>query len=118
MLSLDKRKERREHDAKVYAGEIDDPKVTSGTDASGNVLGDDGKPVAGSNGISADDDDADKPKKTDFSRMTNAQLDKLVEGNKPEGWDAFDLDAKRKWLTDDEAAKSTGSHNSGGGWNQ
>lgn len=103
MLPLKERQKDREHRKAVNSGEIKDSKATHGTDESGAVIGDDGKPVAGTapGGAGAEGDGKAGTETTsqeeDFSKMTTAELDKAIVGRaKPTGWDEMNLAAKRE----------------------
>lgn len=111
MFKLEDRKKVRAHLAKVNAGEVVDPIASTGADAEGNVIGDDGKPVAGTaaKGFKADvtnqnDDGNAANNPVDYSKLnTHDQLDAAL-GNraKPEGWDdreKFKVAEKQTWLT-------------------
>jgi hypothetical protein len=133
MKDLKTRQKQREHFAAVNAGKIDDPVVTHGTDETGNVIGDNGKPVPGTapggentnanptgenNGGAGQGAGA-----ADYSKLTShADLDAALEGRtKPEGWDNRDLFKvadKQKWLAEHPAEGSNqGAGQTGnGGW--
>ena len=127
MKDLKTRQKQREYLAKVNSGEIKDPRVTLGTDESGNVIGDDGKPVAGTNpggektnanptGENGGGSDASK----DYSKLTRHEdLDKALEGRTaPDGWGDMKVTDKQAWLTEHPAEGSnTGAGSPGnGGW--
>lgn len=127
MKSLEKRKAQRKYFAEVNAGKVDDPVVTHGTDASGRVIGDEGKPV---NGTEPGGDNANSNgegnsggEPVDYTKLTTHDaLDKALEGRtKPEGWDdreTFKVADKQKWLAEHPAnANETGAGgNTSGGW--
>lgn len=114
MLPLKQRRARREHIAAVNRGEVFDPAVTYGLSNNAEVLGDDGKPVAGSapkgfagfttgeqtGGKTGEADDDNKP--FDYATLgTHADLDgeKGLNGReKPEGWDTMKVVEKQAWL--------------------
>lgn len=112
MFKLADRKRVREHLRKVNAGEVSDPVALYGTDANGDVIGDDGKPVSGTaaKGHVATETSSEP---VDYTKMTtHADLDAaLGERTKPEGWDdreKFKVADKQAWLTANPA--------NGGGW--
>jgi hypothetical protein len=128
MFKLDKRRAVREHLRKVNAGEVIDYAAQHGTDDKGNVLGDNGKPVAdtapkgfdasrdkakakteGTAEGTAEDDDGNTP--FDYKTLaTHADLDgeKGLNGREaPEGWATMKVVEKQDWL-DANRAPATG----------
>lgn len=116
MFKLDERKKAREYRAAVNAGEIKDTVMTHGTAENGEVIGDDGKPVAGSaakGAASGGDGDGEGNKGTDYTKFTthadlDAELAKLNLSAEPEGW----KDAK----VADKQAKLAELSKPAGGW--
>ena len=103
MFKLEERKKVRAHLAAVNSGAISDPKAQFGTDASGNVLGDEGKPVEGTAPKGFKAGEAPAPAETDYTKLTtHADLDAaLGSREKPEGWDdreKFKVAEKQAWL--------------------
>lgn len=133
MFKLEKRREVREHLRKVNAGLVVDPAAQFGTDASGNVLGDNGKPVADTapggydpkkdqpktkaEGTDENGNDNDGNENTPFdytTLRTHEDLDGpkgLNERTKPEGWDdreKFKVADKQAWLDANRPAPVNG----------
>lgn len=102
MFKLEDRKKVRQHLRKVHSGEVSDPVALYGTDANGDVIGDDGKPVSGTAAKGhVTPEMAAEP--VDYTKMTtHAELDAaLGDRTKPEGWDdreKFKVADKQAWL--------------------
>lgn len=124
MKSLKERQAQRDYFAKVNRGDVKDTVVSLGESENGDVIGDDGKPVAGTaakgRNTSAGDgkdgttsDGAPEGQKKDWSKV--GKHDDLNAGlgsrTAPEGWADWKVEAKQEWLTANE--NPTGAS----GWN-
>jgi hypothetical protein len=109
MFKLEDRKKVREHLRKVNAGQIKDPVAQYGTDANGDVIGDDGKPVPGTAAKGQSPAPEPETEPVDYTKMTtHADLDAaLGDRTKPEGWGDMKVAEKQAWLA---------GQTNGGGW--
>lgn len=109
MFKLEERKAARKHRNAVNAGKVDDPVMTHGRDADGNIVV--GKDKVAENTAPAGHRKAAENTATDYSKLrSHDDLNKaLGEREKPDGWDDMKVDDKQKWLTENAPTDTASS---------